>query len=294
MTKLASPKTVLVTGASGFIGRSLGPTLQAAGLRAIGVSGTGQPQPGYYRTYCARFGDSLADVFNAEKVAALVHCAHASGPGEYQQNLNGTRRWLEAARQAGVGLHVFLSTLSAQEDALAEYGRVKYTLEGDILQLGGAVFRLGLVVGDGGMYARIRQPLRQSRVVPLLDNGRGLLYVLGIRTLSMILRDTLLNNGEGLRGQILSPHQPQPFTLKEVLVTMRRVHDYKANFVPVPSLPVLWALRAVEALRILKLPVTSTNVRGLRQGYPPGLRSDFARFGYPSESLETLVREAGA
>ena len=73
-----------------------------------------------------------------------------------------------------------------------------------------------MVVGDGGMYARIRSSAMRLPVTPLLDGGRQLIYVLGIDTLCLALRDTLLAQGAALRGEAWNLIQPQPVTLREM------------------------------------------------------------------------------
>ncbi len=95
------------------------------------------------------------------------------------------RARLEEAEAAGVPLQIFLSTLSAEPDALSDYGRAKYELEQRFTAAQQIVFRLGVVVGDGGMYARIRSSATRLPVTPLLDGGRQLIYVLGIDTLCL-------------------------------------------------------------------------------------------------------------
>ncbi len=139
----------------------------------------------------------MAPLLAAEPVAAVVHAALATGPDSYQVNVAGTTRWLEEAQAAGVPLQIFLSSLSAAPAALADYGRAKYALEERFTAAGGVVFRLGVVVGPGGMFGRMVESARRFPVVPLLDGGRQRLYPLGIGFLCQAIRDTILAGGAG-------------------------------------------------------------------------------------------------
>ncbi len=281
--------TVLITGASGFIARSLAPLLQREGIRTVGTSRKGQALPGFDRVYAAGLGDSLSPVFDAERVAAVVHCALAEGPDAYRLNVEGTTRWLEEARTAGAGLQIFLSTLSATADAPSDYGRAKFAVEQRFVALNEVIFRLGVVVGDGGMFARIRASARRYSIVPMLDGGRQHIYVLGIGCLTAILADCIRRNGEGLRGRAWNPHQPRAYTLREVTQAIIQRDGLRRLLLPVPVPPILALLLTAEKLPFLKLPITSANVQGLiRQGRQE-IPSDFGRFGYPEESLETLI-----
>ncbi|MCX6029775.1 MAG: NAD-dependent epimerase/dehydratase family protein [Chloroflexi bacterium] len=280
--------TVLITGASGFIARSLAPVLRQTGIRTVGGSRTAQELPDFDRVYRARLGDSLQPIFEAEQVDAIVHGALAEGPDAYEINVAGTTRWLEEASAAGVSLQIFLSTLSATADAAADYGRAKFVLQQRFTAAGEVVFRLGVVVGDGGMFARMRESARRYPVVPMLDGGEQLVYVLGIGYLAAILRDCILRNGEGLRGQAWNPHQPRAYTLREVTEAILRHYGYRRLLLPIPARPILALLLAAEKLPGVKLPVTSANVRGLVKQGRQEIPSDFDRFGYGEESLEAL------
>ena len=162
--------TVLITGASGFIARHLAQTLAAAGMRVLGASRSAAAVPGFERVFPASLGDTLLPALASEPVDAVVHTALADGANAYRRNVDGTTRWMDEARAAGVGLQIFLSTLSAEEDALSDYGRAKWTLQQRFVDADEVVFRLGVVVGDGGMYARIRSSA--TRAAAGSDAGR--------------------------------------------------------------------------------------------------------------------------
>jgi len=284
--------TALITGARGFIARHLAPVLQAAGLRVIGVSRQAGPLPGCAVVHAAALGDSLAQVFAGERVDAVIHTALDGGSHAYQTNVEGTRRWLAEAQAAGVTTQVLLSSLSADADARADYGRAKYALEQDFLAAGQIVFRMGVVVGDGGMFARMVESTRRYPFVPLLDGGQQLIYVLGIDFLCEVLRDTVQSGGTELHGRAWNLQQPTPYPLAEVITAITAAYGFRRLLLPLPAQPLVGLLRLFEKQALVRLPVTSTNVEGLIQQGRRVIPSDFARFGYPEESLDELVRKA--
>jgi len=145
------------------------------------------------------------------------------------------------------------------------------------------------VVGDGGMFARLRESARRYPVVPLLDGGNQLVYVLGIGYLCAVLRDCILYNGAGLRGHGWNLHVPRAYTLREVIRSINRHYGHRRLLLPIPAWPLLTTLLLVEKLPFLRLPITSANVKGLIQQGRQAIPSDFARFGYPEESLDALI-----
>lgn len=283
-------KTVLITGASGFIARHLALVLRNEGRRVVGVSR--RETPGFDKVVVSGLGQPLLPAFRGEQIEAVIHCANAVGEDEFRLNVEGTKRWLEEGEEHGVKLQILLSSLSARPDALSEYGRAKYALEKYFIEAGQVSFRPGLVIGNGGLFARMVESMRRIRVIPLLDNGSSKVHVTGIGALCCIVRDTINSNGMDLRGRTWSIQQPKAFTLREVMEGIRTAYGLKCLFVPVSSLLILRVLRIAEKLSFLHLPITGTNVEGLRQGSQIEHVCDYSRFGYPEESLEALIAKS--
>lgn len=284
--------TVLITGAGGFIARRLAQTLNEAGMAVLGASHSAAAPPGYAQVFPASLGETLLPALASRPVDAIVHTALAGGPNAYRLNVEGTSRWLDEGRAAGVRLQVLLSTLSAEADALSDYGRAKWALEQRFAEADEVALRLGVVVGDGGMYARIRRSATRFPVTPLLDGGRQLLYVVGIDALCAVLRDAIASNGDGLRGRSWNLVQGQPVTLRELIEAMQRQAGKRSLLLPVPTAPVLAGLRVMESVPFIRLPVSSSNVRGLMQQGQRRIDTDWERFGQPVQPLEALIAAA--
>jgi dihydroflavonol-4-reductase len=131
---------VLVTGATGFLGRHLVRELVAAGTRVRGLSRgpSGDAVLAALGAEPARghLGDAAALVAAAEGCAAVFHTAADTnnwGPGDAAQtetNVGGTARLIAAARAAGVATFVHTSSVSAYSH------RVHGTLREDVPQRG--------------------------------------------------------------------------------------------------------------------------------------------------------------
>ncbi len=283
-------RTVLVTGASGFISGYLAPILKRSKWRVIGVAR--HEMDGFDNTFVAGLGESILPILRNEKIDAIVHCANAVGDNEFMLNVDGTKRWLDEGRECGVKSQILLGSLSAQPDSYSEYGRAKYLLEQYFISAGQIVLRPGLVVGNGGLFARIIQPMQKAKVVPLLDNGKSKVYVTGVDFLCSVIRDALNKEPNTLGERSWSIQQSKAFTLREIMETIRKVYGYKCSFLPVPSFPVQLALQVIETIPFLQLPITSANVKGLRQNSNIEHPCDYAHFGYPEESLDELIKKA--
>ena len=205
-------RRVLITGATGFIAGHFSQRMATEGWEVFGVDRLGAParqattRTPYQQIFPAGLGQSMAAVLARTRPDAILHTALDPSPDRYDINVGGTRRWLEEGRDAGVGVQVLLSSLSAAENALAEYGRGKWALEQAFQAAGEVAVRLGVVVGRGGMFARLVASARRTPVIPLLGGGQQLLYVLGVERLSEILprhRDRRV--GGAARGRPAGP-----------------------------------------------------------------------------------------
>jgi len=78
-----------------------------------------------------------------------------------------------------------------------------------------------------------------------------------------------------------------------VLDAIRNHYGLRCRFLPVPSLPILWALTVLDRLP-LRLPISATNIRGLRQSRNETFPSDYFEFDKTQRSLDELVAAAAA
>lgn len=178
-------RTVLITGARGFIGRAVGKLLRRAGYRVISVdtATTGaEDDCESVREIVCDIGDGseLRHVFESEAIGGIVHLAAILPTAAQREpalatrvNIDGSVHLLEMARQFGARRFVFGSSLSIYGTCAAErvvseaypaapedlYGAAKLYVE----RLGQAYrerhgmefvsLRIGRVVGPGARSA---------------------------------------------------------------------------------------------------------------------------------------------
>jgi nucleoside-diphosphate-sugar epimerase/predicted dehydrogenase len=197
-TRAARPapggRVVLVTGASGFLGRRVVEALAARGhqVRAMVRYPCLDVESNRVEEVLATLGDEAAVGAALEGVEAVVHCAarvarRGSRDDFFRDNVDGTRQLLEAARRAGVERFVHVSSIAVYgverglervaEDAAYDPHpdwRGAYTwskLEADrlVLERGAAlglrtvVLRPGILVGAGGPDFTARLTLGRLR-----------------------------------------------------------------------------------------------------------------------------------
>ncbi len=252
-----------MTGASGFIGSALVRHFRAKGSKVVALARCapgGAEQNVVWRQADLSRLDLAEDLFNG--VDVFIHAAYAKqGPGvdAFHTNVEGARRLLEAANHSGVRQRIFFSSLSARSGALSEYGKQKYAIER--LFNGGqdAGVRPGLVLGNGGLFAAMRDHVRRRRTVWLIGGGRQPLQTVYIDDLVAAV-DRIV---EGNRNGSFTVAEPEPVLYETFCRALCETLDVEARFFRVPYFAA--SLGIVIANRLGKqLPVNRDNLLGLK------------------------------
>lgn len=284
--------TVLVTGANGFIGRALGAACRSAGIRTLGVTYPFTELPDYDRAYPGKLTVPLEGVLGNEPIHAVIHGANHMGRDEFAVNTEGTRLWAEQALSHGIKNQILLSSISAREDSVSPYGRAKYELEGWFRRKGFLSFRMGLVLGMGGLFGRLVDMVGRWPLLPMPSGGRTWVYLTGLQSLCRLLVRAIEGRLERPEEGLWRFYQPRPVFMRDLVKEIARQRGTTRLIMNVPLGFLLAALRAAERIPCLGSGVSSTNLLGLRQNNRNDFSSDFNRFGFPVESLEALVRAA--
>jgi UDP-glucuronate 4-epimerase len=116
---------IMVTGASGLVGRALVEALGRVGRPVLAVDRVPPPEPADYSLVPAELTDvHRLNALVAGGVHGIIHCGGVSGPmlgrdhpaGIANVNIGGTVNLLEAARVFGVTRFVFCSSIAAYGD----------------------------------------------------------------------------------------------------------------------------------------------------------------------------------
>jgi nucleoside-diphosphate-sugar epimerase len=244
----------VITGAGGFVGKQLAAVFERDGWE---VNGWSSAAPGKRRF---RLGEPV-DPRRFQGVQALVHCAYDFRPRTrqsiYTTNVEGSRRLIEAASQAGVPQIVFISSLSAFPGCRSLYGQAKLEIESCAISAQGLCLRPGLIYGDapGGVFGKLVSQARKSTVVPLLTGGPQLQYLLHMNDLAEGILRCLLKPNARWPVDPVAIAAPEPRTLRSIIEEIARALQRPVRFFPVP-----WQLGWL-GLKTLELAKVPTNFR---------------------------------
>jgi uncharacterized protein YbjT (DUF2867 family) len=250
---------LLIIGAGSFIGAHLVQAATAHGHEVIALSRSGRHPQSVSKSIHWAFGEPLPPEAS-DDVGCAVHLAH-DFDGE-----NGARRTIESTlavvtqlRLSGVPRQLFFSSYSGGEHATSLYGKTKLAIERALKGHEDIVIaRPGLVIGEGGIYGRIRKWAQRFPVVPLPDGGQGKIPV--IRIDDLCERTMLLANMTAPPREA-NLCEPELKSLRELVQDAAEETGRRPLVLPVPSGLFLYLLTLAGRLRI-PLPVNADNLMG--------------------------------
>jgi NADH dehydrogenase len=283
-------KTVLITGVNGFLGSHLAGALTRRGWRVRGtvrsVGGVNVNIEGVTEKTLLDLGGPIDEkIFDG--VNAVIHGAYDLRPDAMQKNIAGTQAVAEAAAAAGAAQQIFIGSYSAHAHAESAYGRSKHILQEYFLARGAAVARPGLVIGPGGLYARIAAALNRP-VVPLPDGGRDRVPVLALADFVAAVA-AILERGVAGRFNL---YNAEPVTLRALVESIRAANGGRALLAPVPCSLLLAAARAAAAVGV-PIPFDAENFLGLKANQKISDPSDLTDFVAAPLSLAAMTAAAG-
>lgn len=259
---------VLVTGATGFIGRRLVRALVERGEHVIAmVRGSRIPWAS------GRIDEVIGDVTElraviraAQGATRIVHLAGmislrgTSYDAAFRTNVVGTRNVLDAARLAGASRVVVLGTQSENPGAYATTKRQadELVLSSDVPHV---VLRPSLVYGPdaGGVFAAVARLVRKLPVVPLVGTGEHPLAPVFVDDVCAAVCEAVARKDVGPQYHLSGP---RVVTFRRFVELVAEAQGSRRVFVPVPYRLVAMGIGAAERLRV-PLPLTSDTLQGL-------------------------------
>lgn len=247
---------IAVTGATGYVGGVI-----AAGLADVLRLVRRPVQKNDLAWSFATPADVLARELRAREVTYVVHAAWDMRASRLEELENGcvagSLRLLAAVRAAGAKM-IFISTISAFSGVRSAYGKAKLQVEQAVLEAGGVVLRLGLVMGAGGMFGALRKTVAGATFVPMIGTGRAPQYLLPEAALVEAVQVAVQGRFDVQHCPITLAN-PAPVPFREMVQRLAREAGRKVMLLPVPWQILYAAFRTAERLG-LKLGFKSDSI----------------------------------
>lgn len=250
---------ILVLGASGFIGKQLLRHIEKENCIPIALSRSGVIEGFSGISYTWYLGQKIHPLA-LESIDCVLHLAHdMNGESGAKLTLESTLSAILECRRSGVAKQIYFSSYSAGPHATSIYGKTKFSIEQKISMMSDVVIvRPGLVLGDGGIFGRIRTFVERSPVIPLPGGGHGLIPAI---TIDRLCEETLKLARNREFTKEVNIFEPVLMSLRELVMEEGRRINKIPLILSIPSRLVLIALDIANVLR-LPLPINADNLRG--------------------------------
>lgn len=289
-------RTILVTGASGFIGEALVPHLLKEGyiVRALVREGKRQPITPHPRLehVVGDVRDQACVLQAMQGVDAIVHLAARlrDEPDSEEVNVGGTQNIADAAVLAGVKRIVNVSTQSVKLTRKGPYGETKAQAE-EILARSGiptVTFRPSLVyaselrgaLGTIAQYARL--PL-----VPIIGSGNVHFQPIHRDDLARVIAIALKE--DQVIGNTYDVGGPDRVSFRELITLFAENAGKRPRMLFLPTSLCLFLARLCSFLK--HPPLTLSNVLGAMEDLPMDIAAFARDFGFTPRSLRDGLRD---
>ncbi|MEE9275996.1 MAG: complex I NDUFA9 subunit family protein [bacterium] len=294
---------LFVTGGSGYVGTSLLHQLSEAGHECRVLSRNPEPErerltaiPGVYPVMgdiTKASIDSLAALMSkCEGVIHLVGIIIEKGtPGHEAVHTEGTRRVVEAAKQAGVKRFLHMSALGSRENAVARYHRTKWDAERFVRESGmdWTIFRPSIIFGENDEFLNTFANIaRLSPALPVIGSGQGKLQPIWVEDvcrcfMRALERPETAGQAYGLGGE-------SAYALKDLIRMVAGAMGKKRMLVHLP-VPVARLQAKLFDLLPIKPPFTDDQITMLGEDNVCDSAPMKEAFGIEPRPLEDYLRE---
>lgn len=257
-------KTVAIIGATGLIGRILCEYFLEKKYNII--------------CYCRNKSDFIEknpnkfiiktlniESFNEENIDKEIDLLINAAYIKSQDNEDSSSLNIESATKLADICHknntkyVFLSSFSASENAISNYGKTKFIIENKLDFKTDLILRLGLVIGKAGLFKDITSIINKSSLIPLIGGGNQHTHTVSVYEIGPIIEFLFLNNKSGL--YIIG--DKEGCKMKDIYIEIAKYENKKPIFINIPYFFADIAFYIIEKLNI-KIGVNRDNYLGLK------------------------------
>ncbi len=255
MQTTAKQRTCLITGSRGYLGSCIKDKFLQEGWNVVEL--IRNPDTEAVRAGKAisfRLGEDISPQ-QLRGADALVHCAYDFSLRDWNNihfiNVLGTEKLFAAARLAGVGQRVFISSMSAFEGCQSLYGKAKLEVEQKLAASDVLLVRPGLIYGDHpqGIVGNLVKQAKNSSLLPLFGDGSQILYLSHQVDLSQLMCDSASGRLPTASGPLTAAHE-QGWTFRSILEGLAEAQGKKLRFIKVPWRPVWLVIKCAELIHV--------------------------------------------
>ncbi len=224
------PRRVLLTGASGFVGREVQRQLLASGREVVAISRHPRAEhvpPGVIQVAADITGDGwlrwCEGCGAAIHLVGIIREVRSVGATFERAHRIATERVIAGCRKLGISRLVHMSTLGTRAEAATPYHRTKWQAEEAVRASGleWTIFRPAPIFGPGdGFSTSIASAMRRMPIFPVFGDGTTRLQPIAVDEVAHCFVNAL--ELRGTNGQTYELGGPEALSYDEVLRRIAR------------------------------------------------------------------------
>jgi nucleoside-diphosphate-sugar epimerase len=254
---------IIITGATGFIGRNLSESLHKEGMKVIAIGRSEYVGKALRETgiefMLAKIEDQSQIIKTFCPADYVIHCAGRAGDwwkyqDFYETNVVGTRNVIDACKKNDIKKIIYISTSSVylsgkdrynilETDPLPtkqfNYGKTKLMAERELLKLGKEGFK-AIILRPRAVYGKYDQNivsrfvrLSEKKNLPLINGGQALVDITYVGNLVNAVRNCF-SVPDDAWNEVYNISNGSPITLKEWISQVLEIFDrpFKPKDIP--------------------------------------------------------------
>lgn len=254
MSESPDIQSVMVTGATGFVGRYVVRELLTRGLRPVCLVRSAdrlaarhpEVDPDRLTTIVGSLDDCEALKHAADLAKAAIHLVgiiiarRLKGQTFHRVHAQGTQNVVDAVSGAGVKRFIHISALGTRPDAISKYHQTKWAAEQYVRNSGleYTIFRPSLIHGPDGEFTRLMKRLvcgLTPPMIPYFGNGTAMVQPISVKDGAFCLVESLRR--ADTIGNAIPLGGPKRYTWIELYNTCRSLMPGARRWKPLVSLP---------------------------------------------------------
>lgn len=297
---------ILITGATGYIGRHLVNRLVAQGERprclVRDIDRATRLFPGDKVEFVVGDTTRPSSLESAmQGVDTIIHAAfvtadHKEAPGYHYEetNVGGTANLVEAAKAAAVQRIVVLSGLGTKPDKPGSYMQGRYLAEKMVIEsgLGWTIIRPSVIFGKDAPFIRgLVDLIRTSPVLPLIGGGKTMFQPIYVEDVVTVILKALAEP-ERTTQKIYTIGGPEQYSFKEIFDVLLRATRKNRPKVYAPT-PLVGIGAAVMEAVLPRPPLTKAAMALFAFDNITDIDGVEREFGFVPMSFSHYLREHG-
>jgi uncharacterized protein YbjT (DUF2867 family) len=297
---------ILITGATGYIGRHLVSRLVAQGERprclVRNIKRASSILPAGTLAFVQGDTTSPASLGTAvQGVDTIVHAAFItadlkqSAGNRYQEtNVQGTANLVEAAKKAGVKRIIVISGLGTKPDKPGSYMQGRYLAEKMVKESGldWTIVQPSVLFGKDAPFIKgLTDLIRTAPVVPLIGGGKIMFQPIYVEDVVTVIIK-VLQEPERTKNKTYTIGGPAYYSFTQIIDALLQAMHKKRIRVPAPT-PLVGIGAAVMEAVLPKPPLTKAAMTLFTFDNTTDLHSVERDFGFTPMSFTTYLKEHG-